>query len=278
MKTPWSSKPLVTLPDGTYFFLDPANSYRLVGKALEHHILSQASLRDRFLRMRDRLTEAFVATRLKGVFPNAEIHQNYYVERGQAREGHPGSTHGNTVILIECKNSRVRGFAGGGDDLIKYDNDFENSVQYAYDQALDVKQRIHNNEETIFYNDKGRESFRLRRTEIQRFFIVCIAITPRGEFGTDLSYQLQKPVDEPYPVSINLFDFGTIAKYLNTPDQLLGYLSARELLPALANSGTAEFRNDDKELMLRALRAISPSDLRTLNPRNLKGWLPPSRR
>src|ERR1700722_18714815 len=47
---------------------------------------------------------------------------------------------------------------------------------------------------------------------------------------------------------------------------------------ALANSGTEQFRNDDKELMLRALRAVSPSDLETLNHQNLKGWLPLTKR
>jgi hypothetical protein len=51
-----------------------------------------------------------------------------------------------------------------------------------------------------------------------------------------------------------------------------------KLAVALANSGTEEFRNDDKELMLRALRVISPSDLKTLNHENLKGWLPLTKR
>lgn len=46
------------------------------------------------------------------------------------------------------------------------------------------------------------------------------------------------------------------------------------LAVALANSGTEQFQHDDKELMLRALRAVSPSDLETLNHQNLKGWLP----
>jgi hypothetical protein len=235
-ENPLEFKCLIALPDGSYFFLDPANSYRIVGKALERQILAKDSLRDRYLRKRDKLTEDFVATRLKGIFPDAEIHRNYFLETGQF-EKDILVRHGDTVILFECKNSRVRGFAGGGDDLIKYDNDFENSVQYAYDQALDVKQRIRSSEETIFYDDKGRESFRLRRSEIRRILIACIAITPRGEFGTDLSFHLQKPDGEPFPVSINLFDFGTIAKYLNTPDQFLGYLSAREPLHGTVITG-----------------------------------------
>jgi hypothetical protein len=50
------------------------------------------------------------------------------------------------------------------------------------------------------------------------------------------------------------------------------------LAVALANSGATEFRGDDKELMLRALRAIGPSDLRNLNHDYLKGWLPLTKR
>ena len=52
----------------------------------------------------------------------------------------------------------------------------------------------------------------------------------------------------------------------------------RLLAMALANSGTQDFKNDDKELMLRALRAVSPADLKTLNHENLKGWLPLTKR
>jgi|SRR5271163_385458 len=52
----------------------------------------------------------------------------------------------------------------------------------------------------------------------------------------------------------------------------------RMLAVALANSGATEFRGDDKELMLRALRAISPSDLKNLNHDYLKGWLPLTKR
>jgi hypothetical protein len=235
-ENPLEFRSLVALPDGSYYFLDPASSYRLVGKALERQILAADSFRDRYLKKRDKLTESFVADRLRSIFSDAEIHQNYYPEKGQL-EKDILVRNGDTVILIECKNSRVRGFAGGGDDLIKYDTDFERSVQYAYDQALDVKQRVSLCDEAIFYDDKGREAFKLRRSEIKRFFIACVAITPRGEFGTDLSYLLQKPADEPYPLSINLFDFDTVAKYLKTPELFLGYLAARESLHGRVHTG-----------------------------------------
>lgn len=72
---------------------------------------------------------------------------------------------------------------------------------------------------------------------MKRIFIVCITITPRGLFGTDLSYRLSKPESEPYPVSINLFDFETIAQHLRTPDQFLKYLAAREPLHGKVRTG-----------------------------------------
>lgn len=52
----------------------------------------------------------------------------------------------------------------------------------------------------------------------------------------------------------------------------------RMLASALANSGIEYFRDDDKELMVRTLRDISPSDLQTLKNENLKGWLPLTKR
>ena len=42
---------------------------------------------------------------------------------------------------------------------------------------------------------------------------------------------------------------------------------------ALANSGSVDFKSDDKEQYIRVLRELSPSDLTVLNGR-LKGWYP----
>ena len=46
------------------------------------------------------------------------------------------------------------------------------------------------------------------------------------------------------------------------------------LASALANSGNSEFQPDDKEMMVRTLRTLSPGDIKILDHENLKGWLP----
>jgi hypothetical protein len=47
---------------------------------------------------------------------------------------------------------------------------------------------------------------------------------------------------------------------------------------ALANSASALFEGDEKEVFVRILRDLSVQDLETLNHDNLKGWLPATRR
>jgi hypothetical protein len=52
----------------------------------------------------------------------------------------------------------------------------------------------------------------------------------------------------------------------------------RMLAAALANSGSAPFQADDKELMHRTLRDLSPSDIKNLDHEYLKNWVPLTRR
>jgi hypothetical protein len=47
---------------------------------------------------------------------------------------------------------------------------------------------------------------------------------------------------------------------------------------ALANSGNMEFKVDDKEIFIRALRDLSVKDIETLSDEKLKGWNPLTKR
>jgi len=228
-ENPLESKTFVILPDNTVYFLDPANVYRIAAKTFEREILDDPQLRDRYLRNRDRATERRVTEKVKSVFPTAEIYPNYYLTKG-TREKDLLIRHGDTVILIECKNYRVRSFSGSASDLLKYQGDFQNSVQYGFDQANEAKGRILDSDEATFLDKKGQFYFSIRRKEVRRIYILCVTITPRGPFGPDVSYELRKPAGEPFPLALNLFDFETICKHLNTPAQFIAYLAARESL------------------------------------------------
>jgi hypothetical protein len=224
---PLEHKIFVRLPDDQFFFLDPANAIRVLAKTLERDILSIDRLRDRYLKGRDRATERWVAELATTIFSSDDVFRNYFLEKG----GHEKDLlirHGDTVILVECKNSKVRPFRGGGDDLLKFQEDFKNSVQLSYEQALHVKRRILENDETTFLDEQGKPYFTIRRDEVKKFYIICVTVTPRGPFGTDLSYELKKGDDEPFPLALRLFDLDTICKHLNNPERFIAYLAARE--------------------------------------------------
>lgn len=170
------------------------------------------------------------------MFAGGEVYPNYYVEEG-GQEKDLFIRYGDAIVLIECKNCRIRPFKGGADDLLKFEEDFKNSVQLGYDQALAVKRRILDNAEVVFFDDEDNSYFSVKRDEIKEIYIVCVTITPRGPFGTDLSYQLNKPGSAPFPLTVNLFDFDVICKHLNQPEQLIAYLRSRERLHGRVQTG-----------------------------------------
>ena len=234
-ENPLEYKTFVTLPNESFYFLDPSSAHRILAKNFEREILDNGKLRDRYLKNRGAATESLVEESARKVFPKAAIYSNYYLQRGSLEKDlfiHDG----DAVILIECKNSKLRAFRGATDDLIKFERDFENSVQYGYDQANDVKRRILENEESTFLDAKWKPAFSVKRAEIKKLFIVCVTATPRGPFGTDLSYELKKEKGEPFPLALGLFDFETICKHLDS-QQFVQYLEGRQALHGRVRTG-----------------------------------------
>jgi len=234
-ENPLEYKTFVTLPNENFYFLDPSSAHRVLAKTFEREILDNGKLRDRYLKNRGAATESLVEESARKVFPKAAIYSNYYLQKGSL-EKDLFIRDGDTLILIECKNSKLRAFRGATDDLIKFENDFENSVQYGYDQANEVKRRILENEEATFLDAKWRPEFSVKRADIKKIFIVCVTTTPRGPFGTDLSYELKKENGEPFPLALGLFDFETICKHFDS-QQFVQYLEGRQVLHGRVRTG-----------------------------------------
>jgi hypothetical protein len=234
-RNPLDWKTLMLIPNGTLYFLDPASAHRALARTFEHGLLDRGELRERYLANRSRAMENLVAASASKVFPGATIHRNYYLQKGSL-EKDLLILHERTVILVECKNSRVRTFRGASDDLVKFESDFESSVQYGYEQAQQVKLRILENAKTTFVDANGKPKFSVRRSEVDRIYIICVSRVLRGPFGTDLSYELRKDDREPFPLALGLFDFETICKYFDS-EQFIEYLQARERLHGKTTTG-----------------------------------------
>lgn len=125
-ENPLEYKLLVAFPSGGYYFLDPANAYRIAAKTFERELLAEGHFRERYLKNRDRETEQWVAKRMKNVFSDTSVFSNYYLERG-THEKDVLVHHEDCAVLIECKNTRVRTFKGTAGDLLKFEKDFGES-------------------------------------------------------------------------------------------------------------------------------------------------------
>ena len=238
---PHSAKPLdsamlIRLDENTWYFVDPALSFRVLTRIFESSLLSRPDVRDKYLRNRDRKTEESVAAALKALDPTGELRVNFYLQPG-TNEKDIFFRVGNDVLLIECKNSRIRPFAGRSSDLLHFERDFKESVQFGFQQALQTKHYILGQEKALFLDKRGRENFSVRKAEISRLFILCITDNPRGPLGTDLSYFLQKEESEPFPLAMRLYDLETICKYFGRSERLFDYLAARQKLHGHANTG-----------------------------------------
>jgi hypothetical protein len=232
---PLAYKTFVLLPDGSVFFLDPANAYRNMARSFEKEILGHDALRSRYLKNRDRATERWTAECMGKMFPGAEIYPNYFLKKGMGEKDIFVRYRGR-VFLIECKNSRIRPGAGKAVDPLNFASDFEASVQFAFDQALEVKQRAVAESQLTFLDEKGRPYFSIKRGEIDRIHIMCVTVPVRGPLGTDLSFYLGKPPDEPFPLVLNLFDLDTISGQFDA-DKFISYIEARERLHGNVSTG-----------------------------------------
>jgi hypothetical protein len=89
----------------------------------------------------DRSAERWVVENLRKLFPSANFFTNYFLEKG-SREKDLLIRFDDIVMVIECKNTKLGAFAGTAGDLLKYESDFDNSVQHGFEQAVEVKRRI----------------------------------------------------------------------------------------------------------------------------------------
>jgi len=227
---------LIQVHDGRWHFSNPSYALRNFEYVFEKHIFADSKLRDRYLRNRDRKTEESVVRVLRKLSATAEIVTNYYVKPGQ-NEKDILVRNGRKVLLIECKNSKIRKFSGLPSDALKFEDDFKKSVQLAYDQALEAKTLLTNKARVEFFDEHGRVCFFSVREDVDEAFIVCISDNPRGVLGTDLSFSLAKPEEEMYPLALREFDFETICGRMENLDQLFRYLDLRRRLHGRVTTG-----------------------------------------
>lgn len=201
-------------------------------------LLESSEFKTRYLKNRDMQTEKKVTDLFKSFFGTQAKYYTSIFETNKSENEHDLLIEfKNNLLIVEVKASKVKEpFRDPEKAYIRIKRDFksESGIQKAYDQGLNLKNLILATERTILYDDKGNEVVELKRDSIKKIYILIITAENMGILATNLSYLLEKPIEEPYPWSCNVHDLETAlngfgCKGLNGYS-FLEYLDEREAL------------------------------------------------
>jgi hypothetical protein len=202
------------------------------------NLLESSEVKTRYLKNRDMQTEERVTDLFKSFLGTQAKYYTSIFETNKSKNEHDLLIEfKNNLLIVEVKASKVKEpFRDPEKAYIRIKRDFrsESGIQKAYDQGLNLKNHILAKERTILYDDKGNEVVELKRDSIKKIYILIITAENMGILATNLSYLLEKPIEEPYPWSCNVHDLETALngfnyKGLNGSD-FLEYLHEREAL------------------------------------------------
>lgn len=143
----------------------------------------------------------------------------------------------DVLIIVEIKASKIKEPFRDPDKAytrIKRDFQSDKGVQKAFDQGLRLKNILLRNKVTNLYDKEGHIIATIDSSNFREVYLICVTADNMGALGSQLSLLLEKPDDELYPWSCNLYDLDSIVEAfihmkLNA-DNFLNYLDSRALL------------------------------------------------
>ena len=170
-------------------------------------------------------TEDICYEMLQNVFGERGVHRNVRVmlQHKDVTDIDLLAVNGNKALVIQAKSKKltVESRRGNRSSLI---NDFQSTVQSAYDQALLSRAAVIGNGFEL--TDEKGNTIELEQP-IDDAYIVCITGDHYPMLPLQTALYLQKQDSDPYPVTMSVFDLDVSAFYLNDPFELLYYIRQR---------------------------------------------------
>lgn len=219
------SNPLVELPEDRYFLPYVFFLARSLYESPFYWMLDDDEYKATSFKNRGQATEDITFNLLKPIFGS----QTYQGVRVQRKKSETASdidilaVYKNKAIVVQAKSKRLTTKSTEGDtEQIK--QDFDKSIQKAYDQGIVCRKEILESTST-FYNSEGKEI--LFKESINEVFIICILLDAYPALTTQLNIYLEKEEKMPYPIAIDVFDLTIMAYYLDKPIDFLYYIRQR---------------------------------------------------
>lgn len=130
---------------------------------------------------------------------------------------------GNKAVVVQAKSKRLTELARKGNEQ-QIKTDFEKAIQDAYEQGLTCRKAMLDKDSSLLSEDGS--NIRLDES-IDEVYIICLTSDHYPSLKFQVDHYLLKRPEDPYPLTVNLFDLDVLTFYLKDPFELLYYLRQR---------------------------------------------------
>jgi len=222
-----NAAPIIKLSDDSYVLLQHYSLLEALYEAPFFWMAGDRSYSVTASKNRGAFAEQFLADCLTRVFGQQYVFQNIDIHKGKDRftEADVLVAYGDRVIVVQSKSKRLTIEARKGNDL-QLKDDFGKAIHAAYDQSLLCSMAILG-DDYRFVSISGREiRFSKKPTKI---FLLCVVSDHYPALAAQARQFLKIQASETIqpPIVTDVFFMDVLTEILDTPLQLLNYLSLR---------------------------------------------------
>ncbi len=212
-ENPAELKPIISLENGIGMIPSANMIFLSIWQNLEK-ILANSSEKDRYYRHRDDALEEEVADNFRRISKSPEgLYVNVSETEYNQFEHDLIIVSERSLYIIEAKAGNIREpFMDPERAFPRIRDDFRGStgIQGAYDQSLRLYRRIMSGETVTMYDANRRLVVELNSGSFDHVFCISVTRHNYGPLGVDLSYLLEKEIDDPFPWTICVMDLATL--------------------------------------------------------------------
>jgi len=174
--------------------------------------------------------EKITTESLKKVFPEANVFQNPFIEKGKELCD-VIVLFDRKIFIVQCKTKKLVYESRMGIDFNKFKTDINKGIVSAFLQALKAKDFLLTKNYPILYFDTGQIT--IDESQISEVFLVCVTLHSFQNLTTrlaNLKPELDLSNENQYPWAISLFDLKILCEILNDPYLFIQYARRRLLL------------------------------------------------
>ncbi|MGA5662675.1 hypothetical protein ACPCZR_24680 [Bacillus bombysepticus] len=217
-KGPFEQKPIWKKSEELFF----VPIYKQILEAIYNllsNIIETSTVKGSFYRNRDKKTENKTIDLFKMLFRDRASYYSTVFETTDAQNEHDLLIiKENNIYIVEVKASKFKEPFRDPDRAftrIKRDFKSDGGIQKAFEQGLNLKNLILSQPNTILYDEHGNEVVNITSDKVENIYIICATAENFGVIASNLSYLLEKEIDEHFPISINTFDLELIIDFIN---------------------------------------------------------------